>query len=363
MLSDSYNTRITITGFICASKVENMKTQLLATVSFVAFFAGCTEKTVEPPVETEFTLAFGSCATQEIVNPMWDAIAGHQPDVFIWMGDNIYGDSEDMDVLKDKYKRQKEQEAYQRFLKGGTPVIGTWDDHDYGGDDAGKEYPYKTESKELMLAFLDIPADAEVRKRAGVYQSYLYKKGNLSVKVILLDTRWFRDPLAKDTTGRGRFMPSEEGDMLGEAQWAWLQLELDKSTADVNIIVSSVQVVAEEHGWEKWANLSLARKRLFNMLENTQAKNIIIISGDRHQAEISRTTLPNGKLLNDITSSGMTHVFPRPDVEPNRFRSGPLVMKRNWGLMKIVLRNDSVFAQTEFRGAADSLFYAEQLKL
>ncbi len=100
------------------------------------------------------------------------------------------------------------------------PIIGTWDDHDYGINDGGKDFPKKKESKELMLSFLDVPAGDPMRKHEGVYSSHTYGSGKQKVKVILLDTRYFRDPLKESTAPNTRYTPSDTGDFLGEEQWA-----------------------------------------------------------------------------------------------------------------------------------------------
>ena len=73
--------------------------------------------------------------------------------------------------MAQKYSLLKNTMDYQRLLAC-APVIGTWDDHDYGLNDGGKEYSMKEESKKLMLDFLDVPKNAAVRNRPGVYQSY-----------------------------------------------------------------------------------------------------------------------------------------------------------------------------------------------
>ncbi len=325
-------------------------------------FAACQAPPPEvAEVPETFTLAFASCATQDSTNLVWPAIQAHNPDLFVWLGDNIYGDSHDTLVLAEKYARQKAQPLYQAFLKTGVPIVGTWDDHDYGWNDAGKEYPHRQASKTLLLNFLDVPADAAVRSREGVYQSFTYGNAGRQVHLILLDTRWFRDSLAPDTTGKGRYVPRNTGTLLGATQWQWLGNELNSTSADVVVIGSSIQVISAEHGWEKWANFSLELERLYKMLDACKAKNIIILSGDRHQAEISCKQLASGKWVYDVTSSGMTHVFARPTVEPNAYRTSPLILRRNWGVLNITWQADSVDITTELRGIADTLYVAEKL--
>src|SRR6185436_13483983 len=82
-------------------------------------------------------IAFGSCCKQDKPAPIWDAIAAQKPERFLFIGDNIYGDSQDMAVLKAKWKLLNDMPGYQK-LKATCPILATWDDHDYGVDDGGQ---------------------------------------------------------------------------------------------------------------------------------------------------------------------------------------------------------------------------------
>ena len=126
------------------------------------------------------TITFGSCNRQTLAQPLWQPITENKPDLWIWLGDNIYGDSDTMAVMKAKYDLQKANIEYQK-LTSTTPIIGIWDDHDYGRNDAGKGYLMKKESKNLMLEFLGEPAISERRMHEGAYHSYTY--GPIAVKL------------------------------------------------------------------------------------------------------------------------------------------------------------------------------------
>jgi alkaline phosphatase D len=280
------------------------------------------------------TIAFGSCSDEDDTVQLWREVVQQKPELWIWLGDNIYADTTVRAVIKSKYDRQKNHPGYQKLLAT-CPVIGTWDDHDYGLNDSGKEYPMKKQSKELLLDFLDIPQDAEVRRHEGIYSSYTLGKGERKVKVILLDTRYFRDTLQKSTRPNERYRISDKGDMLGEEQWAWLENELQHSDAAINIIGSSVQFIPTQHGYEKWMNLSSSRERMLDLLKKYSTKKTFFISGDRHIAELSRLKVKGlPYALYDFTSSGLTHTWDA-GTEENKYRIGELIKQKNFGIIRI----------------------------
>ena len=280
------------------------------------------------------TIAFGSCNRQDEPQPLWDDIRAQNPDLWIWLGDNIYGDTENMRKLQGKYEQQLTQPEYQK-LTATVPVVGTWDDHDYGVNDGGKEFGPKRASRDLMLDFLDVPQDRPVWDREGAYQSYTFGPAGQRVKVILLDTRYFRDELLAATGSSKGYGPNPTGDLLGDAQWQWLEDQLTGSDAQVHIIGSSIQVLSEDHRFEKWANFPKSRQRLFDLLAQTNPSGVVLLSGDRHIGEISRYEAPDLSYpLYDITSSGLTHVYEEADEE-NRHRVSDLIAVLNFGLINI----------------------------
>ncbi|KAL8451094.1 hypothetical protein Emag_002902 [Eimeria magna] len=204
-----------------------------------------------------------SCTRRDLEGRrVWRHISQRKPRAFLWMGDNVYG---------------------------------TWDDHDMGEDNANKMYAYKEESKQAMLDFLGVDESAAIRSMEwrGVYSSHDLHFGEaLHVKVIFLDLRFERDS----------WWLMDDGDMLGEQQWTWLQHELQFSTADVNVVVSSLQAFANHRQAlkdaiqfqlkspcysETWSHFPWARERLFALLAGSGAKTPILLSGDTHYAEFA----------------------------------------------------------------------------
>ncbi|MEC9188061.1 MAG: alkaline phosphatase family protein, partial [Planctomycetota bacterium] len=113
-----------------------------------------------PDVITEGQLpsriAFGSCGHQSKPMPILRQAVEKNPDLFIYLGDNIYGDTKDMKVLAAKYELLNRRPEFQT-LRSRVPILSIWDDHDYGWNDAGKEYEFKEESKAIFMDFWRVP--------------------------------------------------------------------------------------------------------------------------------------------------------------------------------------------------------------
>lgn len=300
-------------------------------------------------------IAFGSCNRQDAPQPLWKPILADQPDLWIWMGDNIYGDSPVMDTLRAKYNRQNAVVNYQ-VLKASTPIIGVWDDHDYGINDGGTYFVQKKQSRDLMFDFLDVPANSPDRQREGGYAAHTYGEGEQQVKVILLDGRYFRDTLTrKDRV----YQINSTGQILGVAQWKWLEDELKTSTARVNFIVSGIQFLPTEHPYEKWANFPQEREKLLDLIASTGVQNPILMSGDRHISEIMKledARFPAG--LVEVTSSGLTHTWSGIAEEKNSFRVSDLIAQLNYGLATFDWAKDEVLIEIKGENGA---VYAKQL--
>ena len=313
-------------------------------------------------------IAFGSCARQDKPQPIWDAVVGTKPDIYLSLGDNIYGDTEDMAVMKKKYDQLDAIPGWQKLRKA-CPIYATWDDHDFGVNDGGAEYPKKDESQQLFLDFFGIARDSPRRKQKGVYSAELFGPPDKRVQVILLDTRYFRSALKKKAgktpfnIGPYEASSDTKATMLGETQWQWLAEQL-KVTAKVRILVSSVQVVAEDHGWEKWMNFPHERERMFKLLKDTKAAGIVCISGDRHLAELSMMDAGIGYPFYDLTSSGLTEASQKwRKFEVNRHRVATMNHGNNFGAIQIDWSKDDPLIRLQIRDQEGEVTIQEKIPL
>ena len=281
-------------------------------------------------------IAFGSCLDQKLPQPILDTVRAYDPDLFLFLGDNVYGDVSSgwMTELKRAYA-VLDRNANFRALRDETRFLAIWDDHDYGANDAGAGFRWRVASEKLFLDFWRVPADDPRRHRKGIYTSHLQGPPGRRVQIILLDTRFFR----ADFRRTGQRQPKYKSDsdpartMLGDDQWAWLEAELRKP-ADLRLLVSSIQVLADGHGWERWGHLPRERQRLFDAIRRTAAKGVVLLSGDRHFGAIYANETVVGYPLYEMTSSSLNRPWRGADESDPR-QIGAVLGAENFGAIDI----------------------------
>jgi len=316
-------------------------------------------------------IALGSCANQEIDQPVWQGVLSQSPELFIFLGDNIYADTADMAVKRAAYAQLGAKPGYQK-LKATTQIVATWDDHDYGWDEAAGEYPAKAASKQAFLDFFEEPADSKRRLReGGIYTSYFYGPPEQRVQVILLDPRYDRDPFKavsraekaeRKKVGMGEYLPNDDPAMrmLGDDQWAWLENQL-RRPARLRLIATGQPFVMEFTGREAWANFPRERRRMIDLIADTEAEGIIFMSGDTHWAEFSRLSDDVPYPLWDLTASSLTH--PQRIVANNRHRVGSAYPSPNFGLIRVDWQQSDPVITLEVRDTGGFLELEQELRL
>lgn len=295
------------------------------------------------------TVAFGSCNKDELPQPLWPVIAENEPDLWIWGGDNIYADwyqppgqarqsfVVNRDWVSTRYQAQFDRPDYTEFRER-FPIVGTWDDHDYGRNNATSSYKLKGVTRDLALEFFEVPKSDPRWSREGLYGAYDFGPQGQRTKVILLDNRYFASS-----------RKASDPDLLGDAQRKWLEKTLRESAADLHLIVSGTQILSADHRWEKWADYPRDRAWLIDQIAASGVVTVLI-SGDRHIHEIS--VLEDPRLdypLADITSSGLTHSWDSFPGEPNRLRHGEVYNGLGFGVIRIDWSGKSPSVELEIR--------------
>jgi alkaline phosphatase D len=305
----------------------------------LALAVGLASGWAEQPVSR---ISFGSCYKPEKKTALWKAVSDFDPQVWLWLGDNVYADVIDGKYIKKDLPKDAFDRAYRLLgesegiaaLKTLPPghMMATWDDHDYGRNDAGKNWERKKDAKKDFVKFW-----GGEEREDGVYSARDFGPEGRRIRVVLLDTRFNRDD------------PGAEGDILGEKQWEWLAEQLAKPGAELIVIGSSIQVLADQHRFEKWGNFPKAKERLFRLIRETHA-HVVLVSGDRHHAEISKQPAsPAGYPLFEVTSSGLTEKSSIRN-EVNDLRIGEVYVGENFGVIQVDWSQADPGVRLEIRG-------------
>lgn len=310
-------------------------------ILFLPFLAACSSQVYVDylPSSNIRQIAFGSCNNQVEPSPLLWKVQSHNPDLFLALGDNIYANRPELLPISKAYARQLQKPEFLNLVKN-TPILATWDDNDYAQNDGGGDNPLKFEAKTEFRDFFPLSSSQIPDDRDGIYYSVTLKDQalNKKIQIIMLDTRWSRSALNPGwpaDRGPGRYIIDEDPEktILGPEQWKWLSQELELKV-DFRIIVSSIQVIPMEHGFEKWANLARDRIRLIDLINEKSAQNTLILSGDRHRAEVSSIKLKSQYILHEVTV-GAINVPNTLGPEKNKFRVGEFLYGQpNFGLLK-----------------------------
>jgi alkaline phosphatase D len=343
---------------------------------FLAGYNAVLEREIELPVMPKGAvldadraltrIAFGSCNHQLRSQHMWGEIAANDPDLFLFIGDNNYGDQgwagdASLGTLRAAYAVQARTPELTNF-RGQVPMMVTWDDHDFGFNDGGANFAFRELSESIFETFWG--ASPEVRSRPGIYDSRMIGEAGKRTQIIMLDTRFFRSnldrmPYQAERPPLGPYVPSLDTarTMLGDAQWQWLEGELAKP-ADLRILVSSIQVITDAHNYESWEALPLERAKLYELLSAREESGLVILSGDRHAGGIysdsprlsglqsgpqsgpqSNQGRPGKETFWELTSSSLNYSFSSTERntarEPDPKRLTDFISEENFGTVDI----------------------------
>ena len=203
-------------------------------IFFLSFFLLLTSSTNFIYAES-IKIGLGSCLDQDYPQPIWQPIEKEDLNYFIFLGDNVYGDTRNGSLRKMKRAYDKQKKVLPDFLND-ISIFSIWDDHDFGINDGGADYRFKRRAQELYLDFWEIRKDDDRSNREGIYFSKNEIFFDKKFKFIFLDTRFFRSKLKGK---KSNYIENIEPDatILGNAQWTWLENEL-KSDFDFLFIFS-----------------------------------------------------------------------------------------------------------------------------
>lgn len=302
-----------------------------------------------PAADTVLTrILVASCNDEEKPSPALAHLATEAADLLLMLGDNVYGDKDgpayinndaDLVELRASFTELASRPEFQA-ARAAHPMMVAWDDHDFGANDAGRDFPFKRFAERIHEHFWGLDKEKDVGNWDGTYYARSFGPAGQRVQIIMLDTRFFRSDLTGTdewgAPGKERYIPSSSPsqDMLGNAQWTWLQNQLAKP-ADIRLVVSSIQVLPTAHGYEAWATLPAERARLFEMIETSGAKGVVFLSGDRHTSFMYRDEDPLTQTAVELTASSLNVSFAETSPEKDARQMGAGFAPENFGEVAI----------------------------
>lgn len=287
----------------------------------------------DPP---EMNFAVGSCAY--VNEPFWDrpgkgygdsmvvfqTLAQQKPEFMLWLGDNTYtreGDWNSWGGMLHRYTHTRSLPEMQELLSA-THHYATWDDHDFGPNDADRGFWNKPLTSKAFDLFWGNPTWKPLGE-GPVTNTFTWG----DCQFFMLDDRWFRAPNAlKDTTKA----------YLGKEQIDWLMDALTYSRATFKFIACGGQVINDAAVFENYAAYPQERKYLIERITKAKIPGVIFLTGDRHHAELCKLERPGTYPLYDLTTSPLTAGVHDPGNEPNTLRvPGTLYNGRNFAMMNI----------------------------
>jgi len=287
----------------------------------------------------EFSFLTGSCSyfnQPEFDRPgtpygkdvsIFNTMAKEKAAFMLWLGDAWY--TREVDYYSDwglwyRASHDRSVPELQDFLKS-MPHFATWDDHDYGPNDIGKNYILKETSRTVFNSYFCNPSAGE--NGQGIYTMTSWGDAD----IFLTDNRWWRSADLLPDSVNGKPNPAKK--MLGDQQMEWLKNSLLYSTATFKIIVVGSQVLNPVSPFDKWRDFPAEYQELMDFLTAHKINGVLFLTGDRHHSEIIKVDRPGTYPLYDITVSPLTsgtHVFGAAEKN-NPYRVFGLDQQQNYG--------------------------------
>ena len=311
----------------------------------------------------EFSFLTGSCSyfnEPEFDRPgtpygkdasIFNTMAKEKAAFMLWLGDAWY--TREVDYYSDwglwyRASHDRAVPELQPFLKS-MPHLATWDDHDYGPNDIGKNYILKETSRNVFNSYFCNPSSGE--NGQGIYTMTSWGDAD----IFMTDNRWWRSADRMPDSVNGQ--PNPEKKMLGDQQMEWLKNSLLFSSATFKIITVGSQVLNPVSPFDKWRDFPAEYQELMDFLAANKISGVLFLTGDRHHSEIIKVDRPGTYPLYDITVSPLTsgtHVF--GDAEKNNpYRVFGLDQKQNYGRFSFTGSRGSRKLTVEFLGTKGEL--------
>lgn len=287
----------------------------------------------DPP---DFKMVIGSCAyvnDEPYDRPgapygagyqIFTQIHDKQPELMLWLGDNVYLREADWNSITGIHYRNTHTRSLPELqaLLGSSHHYAIWDDHDFGPNNSDRGLWNKEWTLEAFKLFWGNPSFG-VNGQPGITTQFQWA----DVQFFLLDNRYYRTPNNRISGKRS---------ILGEQQFEWLIDALVKSAAPFKVVAIGGQFLNPVAGFEHHAIFADERDRLLKAIEQENITGVIFFSGDVHHTELSKLERRGTYPIYDLTISPLTAgpvIWDKPDANYLRIPE-TLVVERNFALLE-----------------------------
>jgi phosphodiesterase/alkaline phosphatase D-like protein len=244
----------------------------------------CQFQTFPNPGPASFRFAFAACAETGSSHAVFNTIHEEQPLFYMNVGDFHYSDIKKSDS-------EKFREAYQKILSSPTqselyrrvPLIYTWDDHDYAGNNSDATSPARATARAIYQEWVPHYPLVEGHGDVPIYQSFVVGR----VKFLVSDMRSERSKAgAPDNAGKT---------MMGAKQKAWFKSELLAARNKYPLIfwINSVPWITPApeitntngempNAKDFWGSYATERREIADFIKQNQIQGLCLLSGDAH---------------------------------------------------------------------------------
>ncbi|MEQ9324651.1 MAG: alkaline phosphatase D family protein, partial [Polyangiaceae bacterium] len=265
-----------------------------------------------PDSASAVRFAYGSC-TQFRPSPGFNAVNALDPDLYLFIGDNHYGNVQHVDAHRWHYRRIR-RIPERVGLMSVTPTLAIWDDHDFL---ANNSHGACARREHALQGFTEYWANPDYGTPATPGVFFRHREGPM--ELFALDCRMYR-PDVNDPVSYCELDPSPPtlpmaSGPVGPEQMQWLMQEVASSDASFKLLACGSRFTTEG-GLDSWATFPEALATLHDGLDGIQAEGVVFLSGDIHRSRFRLNPRPNGYPIPELTSSPLSRTSPASSVCP-----------------------------------------------
>ncbi len=238
---------------------------------------------------------------------IWVSMAASGADFMLWLGDTLYlreADFSSASGIWYRHRTDRATPALQPFLAA-MPHYATWDDHEYGPNNANSDWPLNHVARAAFEAYW--PNQTFGTEADPTAINHRFQWGD--AVFLLMDNRTHRtDSTLPDT-------PEYRKTQYGTAQLAWLKQQLASRNEGgarrhqkITFIVTGSQFLAERFypGSEDHHRFQAEREEILAFIRDNRIGGVVFLSGDVHYTEVLRREGALPYPLHEFTSSALT---------------------------------------------------------